>query len=407
MSQKTPSLLNKLNSNPYQQKNLLHLKKKKEKQEEQKDEQKDELPERDQFGVYNDFNPPDNTIQEYTSSSSDEEEPTDVAVEQNNNNLKKEPIDCEKNFKSEHCNKIDLNIRESEYGFDVKNKGKRKLEEMYVPEPTVIDDEGLRQLVYSIIMRKQDENPNEGIICTFYGKRRTGKSFCLRNLMSVLREVFPFGIVMSKTAFNQYWQHHVPKKYVHDNVNREVLYKLLSRQQRITQELDDHPELRGEVNPKIFLILDDVVMDKRIKWMTEIDTISTAGRHYNISTFVTTQTAKGMNPVWRNNTDLAFILKQMRTGDKESLFEDYGLNLNKQEFYELLARTTKDNGILIVNTAENSGEFNKTYYCYKAENPGEFMLGCQEFWKTDEKDNLTKYNAGSVFDKDYKKTRLS
>lgn len=397
-----PSLLNSSKSNPYQQKNLRHLLQKKEKQEQQKDKEAEELPEREQYGLYNDYNPPPDTTE---ASSSDDEPDVEVDNEDNNNQLppkSSEKQECEKNFSSNHCNKIDLNVQESEYGFDIKRKG--KVDEDWVPQPTEIDDEGLKQLVYSIIMGKQDENPNEGIICTFYGKRRTGKSFCLRNLMSVLKEVYPYGLVMSKTAFNQYWQHHVPKKYVHDNVNREVLYKLLGRQQKITQELDDHPDLRGEVNPKVFLILDDVVMDKRIKWMEEIDTISTAGRHFNISTFVTTQTAKGMNPVWRNNTDLAFILKQMKLGDKESLFEDYGLNLSKNQFFDLLSRTTNNNGILIVNTAENSGEFNKTYYRYTAGNPGDFMLGCQQFWSNQKegKDSLTKFQGGDVFEKDYK-----
>ena len=338
--------------------------------------------------------------------SEEEEASEDDEVELNKTqSSKKQKTDYTKCFDPQFCNKIDVSVTESEHSFNAAGKKRKRgdIDELFVPTPTPLNEEGLQKLIESIIIKK--DNPNEGVLVTFYGKRRTGKSFGLRNVMAVLKELFPYGLVMSKTAFNKYWQKHVPEKYVYDHVDRNVLSKFLGRQQRITNYLQDNPEYHSVVNPRVFLILDDVVMDKRIKWMTEIDTIATAGRHFNISCFVTTQAAKGMNPVWRNNTDLAFLMRQVKKADKDSLYEDYGFNLEKDSFMEMLQRTTLNDGILIVNTTDRSGDFKNIYYSFHAEERTDYVLGCKEFWGTSDTgdNNMTSFGHGEVYEKDYRK----
>ena len=46
------------------------------------------------------------------------------------------------------------------------------------------------------------------------GKRRTGKSWCFRNLMFLMKDKIPAGIVISETdPLNKFWQQYVPKKF--------------------------------------------------------------------------------------------------------------------------------------------------------------------------------------------------
>lgn len=95
-------------------------------------------------------------------------------------------------------------------------------------------------------------------------------------------------------AFNGYWQHHVPQKFVYQDCDLDVLERLLTYQGKLTAALTTKPQLRKLVNPEKFTILDDIVHYPELKWSPTITKTASQGRHYNDDIFVTLQYSKGM-----------------------------------------------------------------------------------------------------------------
>ena len=76
------------------------------------------------------------------------------------------------------------------------------------------------------------------------GKRRTGKSWVFRNLMYLLKDKIPAGIVISQTdELNKFWRQYVPKKYIFNKYEPEILDAVFERQKKILNDsntTDEH-----------------------------------------------------------------------------------------------------------------------------------------------------------------------
>lgn len=63
-----------------------------------------------------------------------------------------------------------------------------------------------------------------------FGKRRTGKSTSITNLLFHCCRHIPFGLVMSDTAYAGYWEKLVPKRHIIQGLRQDVLEWLIARQ---------------------------------------------------------------------------------------------------------------------------------------------------------------------------------
>lgn len=66
----------------------------------------------------------------------------------------------------------------------------------------------------------------------FFGKRRTGKSTTITNILFHCCQNIPFGIVMSDTAYAGYWDKILPKRHIVQGLRQDVLEWLIERQKR-------------------------------------------------------------------------------------------------------------------------------------------------------------------------------
>eukprot|EP00741_Cyanophora_paradoxa_P024290 tig00021762_g23457.t1 len=220
------------------------------------------------------------------------------------------------------------------------------------------------------------------VVCV--GKRRTGKSFFLRDLMFNLSGTFPGGIVISQTdRLNGYWKQYIPQRFIWPKYNPGVLFHLFRRQQAIMQHNKSEDVLAGKedpVDPRFFVLLDDVISDARLRYDEALNELFVAGRHYKIMTLITTQYAKGINPVLRSNTDLAVIFKCSQAMQREALAKEWGDIISQRAFYYLL-EYTQDNHCLIIDSSNNSTNPLDVLYVYKAEEPPPFRIGSKEYWE--------------------------
>ncbi len=264
-----------------------------------------------------------------------------------------------------------------------------------------------------------------------FGKRRSGKSWITRDCLELLKERYPFGLVMSGTAHNGFWQHHIPDAYIYDHYDPRVLAKLLGRQMKLVLAMQNHPELQELINPEVFVILDDIIHDKAVRYDPVLTSFFTFGRHFKITIFICSQYAKGINPTLRGNCDLVFMYKQRQEMQEKSLFEDFAELMKRDAFDELMKTATREPHACVIMHSEGryeSGSFTKqgdedehssliqdVYFSYKARDPGEFQVGCQEFWgkernsrNGDGQKAARRYlTLASVFDQDYPAQQLS
>ena len=220
------------------------------------------------------------------------------------------------------------------------------------------------------------------------GKRRTGKSWVFRNIMYLMKDKIPAGIVISQTdELNKFWRQYIPAKFIYPKYEPEILDAVFKRQKKILND-NSLTDEQKEAKAPFFVLLDDVISDQRLKYDTNLMELFVAGRHYKLFVLITTQYAKAITPTLRGNTDYCFIMKTIQQRQRESLWEDYGDFLTKDAFAQILDAYTEDNEVLVIDTCpEHTVDPLEMLYWWKAMDPGEFHMGSEEYWQSAMQDN--------------------
>ncbi len=215
------------------------------------------------------------------------------------------------------------------------------------------------------------------------GKRRTGKSWVFRNLMYLMKDKIPAGIVISQTdELNKFWRQYIPAKYIYPKYEPEILDAVFKRQKKILNDNGLTDEEKDAKAP-FFVLLDDVISDQRLKYDANLMELFVAGRHYRLFVLITTQYAKAITPTLRGNTDYCFIMKTIQQRQREALWEDFGDFLTKDAFAQLLDAYTEDNEVMVIDTCpEHTVNPLEMLYWWKASDPGEFHMGSEEYWQS-------------------------
>ena len=98
------------------------------------------------------------------------------------------------------------------------------------------------------------------------GKRRTGKSWVFRNLMYLMKDKFPAGLVISQTdELNKFWRQYIPSKYIYNKYDPAILDAVFERQKKILNDNGLTDEEKDKKAP-FFILLDDVISDQRLRY---------------------------------------------------------------------------------------------------------------------------------------------
>jgi hypothetical protein len=215
------------------------------------------------------------------------------------------------------------------------------------------------------------------------GKRRTGKSWVFRNLMYLMKDKIPAGIVISQTdELNKFWRQYIPSTYIYPTYEPDILNAVFERQKKILNNPALSDAEKDAMAP-FFVLLDDVISDQRLKYDPNIMELFVAGRHYRLFVLITTQYAKAITPTLRGNTDYLFLFKTVQQRQKEALYEDFGSFLTKDGFYQTLDAYTEDNECLVIDTSpENHVGPEEMMKWWKAIDPGPFQMGSKEYWES-------------------------
>ena len=174
-------------------------------------------------------------------------------------------------------------------GVDKKKLNPKDKEEKYVPDVQTADlanssiktgKETINTCVGPIHewLPVPENLPNHPTLA-FFGKRRTGKSTTITNILYHCCKDIPFGLVMSDTAYAGYWEQIVPPQMIVQGLRQDVLDWFVERQKKAVEKY-------GVEDPRIaaFIVLDDVIADqKTIRYNADLARFFVEGCHFLLS----------------------------------------------------------------------------------------------------------------------------
>jgi|TARA_B110000285_G_scaffold216771_1_gene264385 hypothetical protein len=229
-----------------------------------------------------------------------------------------------------------------------------------------------------------DPNKASGPVIVLIGRRDTGKSFLVRDLLYYHQDI-PIGTVISGTeAGNGFYGKLVPRLFIHDEYNTVIIEKILKRQKIVIKEINKEVAAygRSSIDARTFVILDDCLYDN--SWAREkvMRLLFMNGRHWKIMLIITMQYPLGVPPNLRTNIDYTFILREPYLSNKKRIYENFaGMFPTFESFCQVMDQCTENYECLVVCNNTKSNKLEDQVFWYKADGHGDFRLGSKEFWE--------------------------
>ena len=240
----------------------------------------------------------------------------------------------------------------------------------------------LKKFKMKDITFRPDEN--KGPVVVLIGRRDTGKSFLVRDLLYYHQDI-PIGTVISGTeAGNGFYGKHVPKLFIHDEYNTAIIENILKRQKMVIKQVNKEVEVYGKttIDPRTFVILDDCLYDQSWARDKVMRLLFMNGRHWKIMLIITMQYPLGVPPNLRTNIDYVFILREPYLTNRKRIFDNYaGMFPTFESFCQVMDQCTENYECLVINNNAKSNKLDEQIFWYKAQSHEDFKLGAREFWE--------------------------
>jgi hypothetical protein len=227
-------------------------------------------------------------------------------------------------------------------------------------------------------------NESKGPVVVLIGRRDTGKSFLVRDLLYYHQDI-PIGTVISGTEEgNGFYSKMVPKLFIHNEYNTAIVENILKRQRSVLKQIKKEMETfkRSTIDPRAFVILDDCLYDNTWSRDKMMRLLFMNGRHWKIMLIITMQYPLGIPPALRTNIDYVFILREPYIANRKRIFENYaGMFPTFESFCQVMDQCTENYECLVINNNAKSNKLQDQVFWYKADSHNDFKLGSKEFWE--------------------------
>jgi hypothetical protein len=229
----------------------------------------------------------------------------------------------------------------------------------------------------------------KGPVVVFIGRRDTGKSFLVRDLL-FYHQALPIGTVISGTEEgNGFYSSMVPGVFIHGEYKTTLIEKVLTRQKIVIKKMNEEElatpgrrSVRSKIDPRTFVILDDCLFDDRWTRDKIMRLLFMNGRHWKIMLIITMQYPLGVPPVLRTNIDYVFILRENVTANRKRIHENYaGMFPTFEVFSQIMDQCTENYECLVIHNNSKSNILTDQVFWYKASSHPDFKLGSKEFWE--------------------------
>jgi hypothetical protein len=219
------------------------------------------------------------------------------------------------------------------------------------------------------------------IVCI--GKRRSGKSFLIRDIFYNKRTI-PYGLIFSGTeASNPFFSDFVPSTIIHDSYDPEKVEALLNLQKKKLKKgrVEGFKDGKAPKN-NCFVVLDDCIHNEK-SWRNDetIKKLFFNGRHSNALLAITSQYCHALPPSLRNNIDYVFLFFDNNLQSRKKLYECFaGFIPNFDSFNDIFDQCTLNNECLVIRNDVKSKNLEELLFWYKAKDHGDFKACCPQLW---------------------------
>lgn len=154
-----------------------------------------------------------------------------------------------------------------------------------------------------------------GATLVLIGKRNSGKTTTILNILHHFQHVFEFGYIFcGSTASEMAYKRHMPTSFVHNRVDTSTLKGIIQFQEKRAAN--------GTIKP-IFLCFDDLNYNQKLLRSEDFFRVFANGRHYKIFFILSLQYAMGIGPNCRGNIDALILHKETVVQNQKKLFDGY------------------------------------------------------------------------------------
>jgi hypothetical protein len=222
-------------------------------------------------------------------------------------------------------------------------------------------------------------------VVIFIGRRRTGKSTLVRDLLFHHQDM-PLGTVISGTEeSNSFYGKMIPPLFIHGEYNPIILANYVKRQKIIMSKIQQEQAAgvrQSRFDPRSFMILDDCMYDDSWTHDKNIRYLFMNGRWLKVFFLITMQYPLGIQPALRTNVDYVFVLREPYMSNRKRIFDNYCSVFPSFEFFcQIMDQCTQNYECLVIDNTSQSSKLEDCVFWYKADMHPDFRIGAPEFWQ--------------------------
>jgi hypothetical protein len=210
------------------------------------------------------------------------------------------------------------------------------------------------------------------------GRRGSGKSFLMRDLMSQVADKVDFGLAMTPTEDTAgMFREHMPSGWIYNSYNAGKLEAMLAMQREFG---------RTHKQRRLFVLMDDCMYDKKVLRSTSMRDLFMNGRHMHVTFVNAMQYVMDMPPDLRTQVDYVFVFKENILSNKIKLWKYfYGMFEKFEDFQRVMDRCCESYGCLVLDNTVPSSRIEDCVFWYRArlEVPP-FRMGADVYWRLSE-----------------------
>ena len=209
------------------------------------------------------------------------------------------------------------------------------------------------------------------------GRRGTGKSTLLKDILYHMRKDIDIGFAMTPTLDTQeMFEECFPKSHIYNDYSLEAIQNILKSTKALKRAGKKRSTLVG---------LDDCMFDKSIMKSKEMREIHMNGRHFCLCFINCMQYVMDMGPDLRSQVDYVFVLKENIINNRQKIHKYFFGMFNKyEEFSMVMDKCTNNYECLVLDNTHPENKVEEAIFYYKANpNIGRFRIGRSIFFKLD------------------------
>tara|TARA_B100000963_G_scaffold361967_1_gene401399 strand:+ start:232 stop:1047 length:816 start_codon:yes stop_codon:yes gene_type:complete len=233
--------------------------------------------------------------------------------------------------------------------------------------------------------------------CVFIGKRGTGKSTLVADILYHIRKINA-GVAISATEDgNEFYSSYIPKILIHSEYKPEIISQVINRQKNVIKE-------KKTTDKDVFILLDDCMYDKKMVRDTNIRGIFMNGRHWRISFMLTMQYCMDLPPDLRSNIDYIFVLRENIIQNQEKIYKNFfGIFPHFSIFQDVMNCCTEGYDCLVLDNTSKSNKIQDCVFWYRAKPERRFKIGSKELWEYSNKNSSKTKEDSGIDEKKLKK----